>query len=164
MPAADPAAGSSTLIRFRVRRKAGARLNRRLLRDLSLTVLRAEGIDAPFGVSLHFVDDDEIRGLNAAHRGIDRPTDVLSFSLADDAAPHFVLPPNEPRELGDVVISYPRAVEQAREYGHSIERELGYLVAHGLLHILGHDHEDEYEQAAMRSREEAALSAVGLTR
>ena len=69
-----------------------------------------------------------------------------------------------PRELGDVIVSYPRAVAQAEEYGHSVERELAYLVVHGVLHILGHDHEVPEEQAVMRAREEAALAVVGLTR
>lgn len=116
-------------------------------------------------LSVHLVDDDEMARLNGRHRGIDRPTDVLSFSLVD---PHvggpFVLPPGEARELGDVVISYPRAVSQAAEYGHSVERELAYLMVHGLLHVLGYDHEVESERLDMRAREEAALAQVGLTR
>ena len=99
----------------------------------------------------------------AAPGQIDRPTDVLSFALAD-GTDEFALPPGVPRELGDVVVSYPRAVAQAEEYGHSVERELAYLVVHGVLHILGHDHELPAEQAAMRAREEAALALVGLAR
>ena len=126
-------------------------------------------------VTVHLVLDAEIARLNARHRGIDRATDVLSFPL--DVPPTvaglagdrlggraFVAPPGEPRELGDIVISYPRVLAQAAEYGHSVERELGYLVAHGLLHILGHDHEEAEERAVMRAREEAALAAVGLVR
>ena len=69
--------------------------------------------------------------------------------------------PARRRELGDVIVSYPRAVAQAEEYGHSVERELAYLVVHGVLHILGHDHEMPDEQAVMRAREEAALAASG---
>lgn len=116
-------------------------------------------------LSLHLVDDAEIARLNRRHRGIDRPTDVLSFSLVDPCVEQsFVLPPGEVRELGDVVISYPRVVSQAAEYGHSVERELAYLMVHGLLHVLGYDHEVESEQRDMRAREEAALAQVGLTR
>jgi len=63
-----------------------------------------------------------------------------------------------------VIVSYPRAVAQAEEYGHSVERELAYLIVHGILHIMGHDHEVPDEQAVMREREEAAMIAVGLTR
>lgn len=151
-------------VRTRVRRKTGARPNRRRLQELIRAVLRGEAIAGPVAMSVHLVGDDEIRALNARHRDIDRATDVLSFSLVDGTASDFMLPPGECRELGDVVVSYPRVVDQAREYGHSVERELGYLVAHGVLHILGHDHEADEELAVMRSREEAALAAVGLTR
>lgn len=88
---------------------------------------------------------------------------MLSFPLVDDSG-SFALPPGLPRELGDVIVSYPRAVAQAEEYGHPVERELTYLIVHGVLHILGHDHEQPGEQAVMREREEAAMAAVGLTR
>jgi probable rRNA maturation factor len=76
----------------------------------------------------------------------------------------FVLPPDQPANLGDVVVSYPRAIAQAEEFGHSPERELGYLVAHGVLHVLGYDHEEEADRRHMRQREEEALGAIGLTR
>jgi probable rRNA maturation factor len=127
-------------------------------------VLEREGISGDVILTVTFLDDAEIRTINAEHRGIDRPTDVLSFSLVDEPDPSFVLPAGEPRELGDVVLSYPRAVSQAEEYGHSVEREVAYLTVHGLLHILGYDHEADDERAAMREREEAALLTVGLTR
>ena len=128
-------------------------------------MLTGEGLTGPSAVSISLVDDDEIRRLNRRLRGIDRATDVLSFPLVSSAeGPTFVLPPGAVQELGDIVISYPRALAQAGEYGHSAERELGYLVAHGLLHILGHDHEEAAERALMRAREEAALAAVGLRR
>jgi probable rRNA maturation factor len=114
-------------------------------------------------LTLTLVDDDEIHQLNRQHRDVDRPTDVLSFPLMD-GTDSFALPPGVPRELGDVVVSYPRAVAQAEEYGHSVERELAYLVVHGVLHILGHDHEVPAERSVMRAREEAALAVVGLLR
>jgi probable rRNA maturation factor len=114
-------------------------------------------------LSLHLVDDATIRALNAEHRAIDAVTDVLSFPLQAET-PDFVLPPGEPISLGDVVICYPRAAAQADEYGHSIEREVAYLVAHGVLHILGYDHEEAAEREQMRQKEEEALQPLGFTR
>jgi probable rRNA maturation factor len=137
--------------------------------------LVAEGIAGAVTITLVVTDDEEIRELNDAHRGIDEPTDVLSFPLEDSPlggpshggespaspdVPGFVTPPGTVRHLGDVVLSFPRAEAQAREYGHSLRRELAYLTVHGCLHLLGYDHEDEAERAAMRSREEAALAEV----
>jgi probable rRNA maturation factor len=114
------------------------------------------------GIALHLVSDATIRGLNAEHRARDAATDVLSFPLVDERP--FVLPPGEPVPLGDVVVSLERAAAQAEEYGHSLEREIAYLVAHGVLHILGYDHERPEEQTVMRQREEAALELLGYTR
>jgi probable rRNA maturation factor len=114
-----------------------------------------------YRLALHLVDNDTIRALNAEHRAIDAVTDVLSFGLMSH---EFVLPPGEPLHLGDVVVCYPRTVEQAEEYGHSIERELAYLVAHGVLHVLGYDHEEEGERLRMRQKEEEALEPLGFTR
>jgi len=154
-------------LRIRVRRRSGARPNRAALRAACLAVLANEGIEGDQLLTITFVDGPEIQAINAEHRGIDRVTDVLSFSLVapdDGGSVEFALPDDEPRELGDVVICYPRAVEQAEEYGHSVEREVTYLAVHGLLHILGYGHEAPEEQAAMRAREEAALAVVGLTR
>jgi probable rRNA maturation factor len=117
-----------------------------------------------FQISLHLVDDQTIRAMNAEHRGKDVHTDVLSFPLHDPDGVGFVVPPDQPANLGDVVISYPRAQAQACEYGHSVDREIGYLVAHGVLHVLGHDHEDAADRRRMRQREEEALGSLGLTR
>jgi probable rRNA maturation factor len=155
-------------LRFRVRRKSGAKLDRKRIRSVCEAALRGEGVHGPVVLTIALVDDDEIRRINQQHRGIDRATDVLSFPLVGSAEGDqdagFALPPGVPRELGDVVVSYPRAVAQAHEYGHSVERELAYLIVHGVLHIMGHDHEDGDEQAVMRAREEAALLVAGLTR
>jgi probable rRNA maturation factor len=132
--------------------------------------LLAEGVEGSVEITLVLTDDDEIRALNDAHRGVDEPTDVLSFPLegsprgpfpsggaGSDDGPAFVTPPDLARHLGDVVISFPRAEAQAREYGHSLRRELAYLTVHGALHLLGYDHEGESERAVMRAKEEAAL-------
>jgi len=114
-----------------------------------------------WNLGLHLVRDETIRSLNREHRARDARTDVLSFPLYEAG---FVLPPGEPVHLGDVVIAYSRAVEQARELGHSVDREIGYLTAHGVLHILGYDHEHEPDQVLMRAKEEEALRPLGLTR
>ena len=115
-------------------------------------------------IGIHLVGDNAIRALNSGHRGIDVATDVLSFPLIDPDGADFVVPPGEATNLGDVVISHPRAVEQAAEFGHSTDREIGYLVAHGVLHVLGYDHEAEADRARMRQREEEALRPLGFIR
>lgn len=147
-----------------VERRLAPRADRDLVRRVAEQVLRLEGVAGPARVGVHLVSDETIRELNRRYRGIDRVTDVLSFPLTERGAAPFVLPPRAPLDLGDVVVSYARAVEQARQYGHGIERELGYLVAHGVLHLLGYDHETEADRKVMREREEAALAAVGLVR
>ena len=93
-----------------------------------------------------------------------RSTDVLSFPLHDPNGMRFVLPPDQPAHLGDVVVSLPRAAEQAHDFGHSLDREIGYLVAHGVLHVLGYDHEEEADRRRMRQKEEEALRPLGFTR
>jgi probable rRNA maturation factor len=124
----------------------------------------AAGGPERLSLSLHLVSDATIRDLNATHRDQDAATDVLSFPLHTADETEFVLPPGQTDSLGDVVVSYPRAVAQACEYGHSLDRELAYLVAHGTLHILGYDHETEPEKEQMRQREEEALQPLGFTR
>lgn len=128
--------------------------------------LREEGLSGRVEIDIVFVDDEEIRDLNARYRGLDAPTDVLSFPLreAGEGRGGFIGPPDGVQRLGDIVISLPRAVEQAHEFGHSLRREVGYLLVHGLLHLLGYDHETEAERDVMRAKEEAALGRVGLTR
>jgi len=134
------------------------------IETLVQNIIRSERGDGDFSISLHLVGDDTIRALNNEHRGLDAHTDVLSFPLHDPTGMRFVLPPNQPPNLGDVVVSYPRAVAQAQDFGHSIERELGYLVAHGVLHLLGYDHEAPDERRVMRRKEEEALEPLGFTR
>ena len=129
-------------------------------------VLRGEGVAAPAEVSVWITDEDELHTLNRTYRNVDSSTDVLSFGAEpeDEEAQPFVSAPDQPRYLGDLAVSFPHVVRQAEEYGHSRQRELSYLVTHGLLHLLGYDHEQPDEQRAMREREEAALAPVGLTR
>lgn len=136
-------------------------VDRDLLARVLCATLTSEGIVRPVELSVLVTDDATIRDLNRDYRNQDCPTDVLSFSQLEGAA-EFPRPPGEPQPLGDIVISYDRVREQAREYGHSEQRELAYLAVHGLLHLLGFDHETEAERAKMRAAEEAAL--VGIPR
>lgn len=132
--------------------------------------LQAENVAESIEVSVLVTDDATLHQLNRDYRGVDAPTDVLSFGDdedADEAPPHaaFVRPPDAPRYLGDLAISYERVVGQAAEYGHSRARELAYLTVHGMLHLLGYDHERGADDAAaMRAREEAVMAEIGLVR
>jgi probable rRNA maturation factor len=133
------------------------------------TALAAEGLAEPVEVSVLVTDDAVLHQLNRDYRQVDAPTDVLSFAdeqQADDQSyPAFVRPPATVRYLGDLAISYERVVAQAAEYGHSRERELVFLTVHGILHLLGYDHElGQTEAAAMRAREEAIMGQIGLQR
>ncbi|MGB9846894.1 MAG: rRNA maturation RNase YbeY [Desulfotomaculales bacterium] len=112
-------------------------------------------------VSVTFVDDEYIRRLNREYRGTDAPTDVLSFSMLEGDP---VAGPEEERVLGDVVVSVPAAVRQSEAYGHSFRREVAYLVVHGVLHLLGYDHQTKEEQEKMREKEEELLRRAGLPR
>lgn len=116
-------------------------------------------------LSILIVDNVYIQELNFIYRQQNRPTDVLSFAmneLADDE-PELDLE-GEVNALGDIVISLEQAQLQSEEFGHSLERELGYLVAHGMLHLLGYDHEDDTERELMRNLEEKIMQKVKLER
>lgn len=116
-------------------------------------------------LSLTFVDNDKIHEINREYRGIDRPTDVISFALEEQTEGEIdIIGQDLPRVLGDIIISIPKAHEQAEEYGHSFMRELGFLAVHGFLHLLGYDHGTKEEEKEMFSRQEAILQEFGLTR
>jgi probable rRNA maturation factor len=132
--------------------------------SLLSSVIEREVPPGLYAVDVHLVGDATIRALNHEHRDTDAHTDVLSFPLNDPNGMRFVLPPAQPISLGDVVVSYPRVVAQANEFGHSTERELAYLLTHGMLHILGYDHEVETDREVMRRKEEEALGPLGFTR
>lgn len=139
------------------------------LERVCLAALKQEGVRQP--ISLVIADDETVRVLNAEYRGIDRTTDVLSFAFDNQgeyygegdapsdwsADENFVLPPGESAGLGEVIVSYQQASRQAREAGHSVERELAHLIAHGILHLIGHDHMDDDEEAAMKARERGVM-------
>ncbi|HUX48727.1 MAG TPA: rRNA maturation RNase YbeY, partial [Dehalococcoidia bacterium] len=113
----------------------------------------------PYEVSLVFTDSETVRQLNRDYRGVDEPTDVLAFYMLPQKGSDssFALPPDGVTRLGEVIISYPQAVEQAREQGHATEKELALLVIHGILHLLGYDHEEAKEEIKMRRRERELL-------
>lgn len=126
-------------------------------------VLVHAGVSDTVSISLLITNDATLKALNQHYRGIDAPTDVLSFP--DHHSTAFVMAPDAPRYLGDIAISYERVQEQAAAYGHSPERELAYLVVHGMLHLLGYDHERSPDDAsAMRTCEEAVMETLGLPR
>ncbi|MGA9172876.1 MAG: rRNA maturation RNase YbeY [Thermoactinomyces sp.] len=118
----------------------------------------------PVEVAVTIVDNEKIHRLNQEYRGIDRPTDVLSFPLWEPDEDWVIDEEEEAVMLGDIVISLPKAKEQAAEYGHTLERELGFLAVHGFLHLLGYDHETEQEEKEMFTRQEEILSQIGLQR
>jgi probable rRNA maturation factor len=129
------------------------------VRRISQAVLKAEGVVPPYELSLVFTDSEAVRQLNRDYRGVDETTDVLAFYMlpqkeVDDS---FALPPDGVTRLGEVIISYPQAAEQAREQGHSPGRELALLIIHGILHLLGYDHEEPEEESKMRDRERELL-------
>ncbi len=135
------------------------------LRALCARVLEEEGVEDAAGLTIVFADDALLRSLNREHRDVDAPTDVLSFPAwesgvdTDDFAPPEVpRDADEPgRYLGDIAISVETATRQADEAGLTTEQELAHLVLHGLLHVLGYDHESPEDDARMRAREEAVL-------
>ena len=143
---------------------------RAFIRKVIRTALAAEGVDFPCEIDVLLTGDAGIHAINREMRQVDRATDVLSFPEfdlhpgqlpgAEDADPGTGLVP-----LGDMVISMEHVAAQAKEYGHSNRRELGYLVVHSVLHLLGYDHLDEgMMKAQMRAREEAILAELGISR
>ena len=134
------------------------------MRRAAASVLKNEGLSGTFEISLTIADKPSIKALNADYRGIDSVTDVLSFPLSD-TGDYPENPANGARLLGDIVICAARAEEQAAQFGHSVERECGFLCAHSVLHLLGYDHvHSEAEAAVMEAKQEKALQDIGLVR
>lgn len=128
--------------------------------------------DVDLAAELVFADEEEIRTTNAAQRGVDAVTDVLSFPTLEGIKGKALKKDEHPFEideegnlfLGSIMICEQRAKEQAEEYGHSYERELNYLIVHAVMHLFGYDHMEEGERAEMREQEERVLAKMGLTR
>jgi probable rRNA maturation factor len=131
----------------------------RWVKKIVRQVIKAEGVAPPYEVSLVFTDSETVKQLNRDYRGIDEPTDVLAFNMLPQkgADSSFALPPDGVTRIGEVIISYPQAAEQAKEQGHSPERELALLIIHGILHLLSYDHEEPEEESEMREKERELL-------
>ena len=134
---------------------------RMLVRRCCHAVLQLEGFEGIAEISVTFVDNDEIHTLNKQYRNKDSATDVLSFPMGENGV-YDIDPKTGAQILGDVVISMEKAVEQAQRYGHSLQREVGYLTAHSVLHLLGYDHIDNMERVRMREKEEKVMALLGL--
>lgn len=137
---------------------------RLLIRKCCHAVLTYEGFDDDAEVSVMLVNDAKIREMNNEFRGIDRKTDVLSFPLGENGE-FDENPETGAGMLGDIVISLETAQKQAEVYGHSLEREIGFLTVHSMLHLLGYDHEESsLQERLMREKEEAILTDLGISR
>ncbi len=135
---------------------------RMLIRRCCNAVLRMEKFEGPAEISVTFVNNEQIHELNRQYRGKDMPTDVLSFPMGENGV-YDVNHDTGAKILGDIVISMEKAVEQAKRYDHSLEREVGYLTAHSMLHLLGYDHETSgLDRVRMREKEEQIMTQLGL--
>ena len=135
-----------------------------LIRRCCIAVLEEEGIKDVFEIDVTFVDASEIQVLNNQFRGKDQVTDVLSFPLGENGQ-YDVNPDTGMKMLGDIVICMEIARKQAESYGHALQREVGFLTVHSMLHLLGYDHEQDARSAArMREKEELVMEALDLKR
>ena len=135
---------------------------RMLVRRCCNAVLRLEEFGAPAEISVTFVDNKKIHELNKQYRHKDAPTDVLSFPMGENGV-YDINHDTGARILGDFVISMEKAVEQAERFDHSLDREVGYLTAHSVLHLLGYDHErGGIDRVRMREKEEQVMTQLGL--
>ncbi|MBD8069190.1 rRNA maturation RNase YbeY [Bacillus sp. PS06] len=137
----------------------------RLLEELLSVAAEIEQVNSGSELSITFVDNNRIQEINREYRDKDQPTDVISFAMEELGEGEIEIQGEDlPRILGDIIISIPRTKEQSLEYGHSFDRELGFLTVHGFLHLLGYDHETPEEETVMFSKQKEILDAYGLTR
>ena len=136
---------------------------RMLVRRCCNAVLRMENFQGAAEVSVTFANNEQIHELNKMHRNVDAPTDVLSFPMGEDGK-YDIDPATNAKILGDIVISMEKAVEQAERFGHTLQREVGYLTAHSMLHLLGYDHMTEDEAKVMEAKQANALKELGINR
>jgi probable rRNA maturation factor len=130
---------------------------KKIAKGLTKKINLFERLSSKHIISIVLVNNEEIQRLNKEYRHIDAATDVISFALADELEQY-------PFELGDIFISVDKVKQQAADYGHSDERELGFLIVHGILHLLGYNHETEEQEYAMFQIQEQILSSYGLER
>lgn len=138
----------------------------RLVSELLAHAATEEKILSEAEVSLTFMTDEEIQAMNAEYRGVDSPTDVISFPLEEVVEGEPIVPEIEgvPIVLGDIIISIDTAKRQAEDYGHDLKREVGFLALHGFLHLLGYDHMNKEEEKRMFTRQKEILDSFGLER
>ncbi|MBQ4333577.1 MAG: rRNA maturation RNase YbeY [Clostridia bacterium] len=137
---------------------------RLLIRRCCHAVLQHEGFEGSAEVEVSLVDNEQIHAINREQREIDAPTDVLSFPLGENGV-YDKNPATGAYMLGDIVLSMEKAQSQAAEYGHTLQREVGYLTVHSMLHLLGYDHvAGGLEAVRMREKEETVMRSVGLPR
>jgi probable rRNA maturation factor len=155
--------GTAHIVNIRLKRMTGCSLRRAWLRDTVLAVLEAAKVAGALEIDCMLTDDPAIRALNRKYRGIDEPTDVLSFALdeAGRADNLFPGPPGTAAGMGILVVSYPTAQAQAARKGVRVEEEVRLLLVHGVLHILGYDHGGRVDALAMRRREKEILESLG---
>ena len=134
---------------------------RMLIRRCCNAVLQSENFEGSAEISVTFVDNEEIRKLNLQYRNKDTATDVLSFPMGENGV-YDVNMETGAKILGDVVLSMEKAIEQANAYGHSLQREVAYLTAHSVLHLLGYDHIESMDRVRMREKEELIMTELGL--
>ncbi|MAF85536.1 MAG: rRNA maturation RNase YbeY [Dehalococcoidales bacterium] len=133
------------------------------LQGVAEQVLTARDIGSGVELGLVITGQERVRQLNRSYRGRDEPTDVLAFSTVEETGadfPPFVTPPDGVLHLGEVIIAYPQAVAQAEEHGHSIKKEIAILIIHGVLHLLGYDHEKPEMEREMRTKEREILNGI----
>jgi probable rRNA maturation factor len=135
-----------------------------LLRRAARLAVKNERLAYPCVMDVSVISNEEMRNINKKQRGADKTTDVLSFPMWDAGENPIPEPDTGRVYIGDVLISQKHAEAQAKDYGHSTERELAYLAVHGTLHLLGYDHETEWERAVMRKKEETVMEKLRLVR
>lgn len=139
----------------------------KIIKDVIELTANHLGLKEYTEVDITIVDNTTIHQLNNGYRGIDRATDVLSFAMLDEVEGDFISLTADMMpvvHLGDIIISNDKVIEQAKEYGHSYERELGFLTVHGFLHLNGYDHQTPEESSEMFGLQEEILTQYGLTR
>ena len=127
-----------------------------LLREAAMAALAQAPPARTVEMTLVITDDDQVQELNRRYRGVDAPTDVLAFGMDENPFAQ----PDDPLYLGDIIISYPRCIQQAQEYGHATEQELSLLAIHGTLHLLGYDHAEMEEEEAMWQLQGQAMQQI----
>ena len=136
------------------------------LQSVAQRILIAQDVSSNAELGLVITTQERVQELNRSYRGEDRPTDVLAFYMTPAAgeieteSPSFVAPPDGVLHLGEVIISYPQAVIQAREHQHSLKKEIAILIIHGVLHLLGYDHDKPEPERQMWAREAEILSYI----